>query len=573
MNKITSFKQQLAVVPLILVFILLTAILFITADKSLTLTAYSGPLNFWLNFPWLNVVLGFAGLSVFLLLPKIKKSIYYYLAAFFIAISAFSIKIIFPYYLFNGLVHYDIFTHYLNVNVLASQGIQASGYLYWPNTFLLTDVFEQVTGTIFPLSTSILAIIVQGLLVFVSFVFIKRFFGPRAGILSIVLLILVEPKSIHYSPFTITLSLILISLFIFFYGLFTHKQGFLLLSFFIGAVSIAYHAYLPLTLGLLLLVIVCSYKFFSRFSIEIFSFPFRKYLSVALILLVSTICWWLYSSLFVFRTSVFTLESMVIGEITPVARGAFATSPLIPEIADQLAVMSQLGKFIRFFLPLAVVVPVLLWALYLFVKKRLDVQYIRILLLASVALTTGAIWFALGVGVPIGFSERFLFIFDKFLILLTSISVFVICWKLRHNKFVYGLIMVLFVGAIAISPITNASSYSIMYYSCFNDANVDTAVFASQHSVDEQSFNGDLRFGGIVKLFAWPNLVSFSRDFNNKINDNNFEYSSDAIIISSATLSYTTVGGVSDITAEKYVAELPDLFNLVYNNGYDLIYE
>ncbi len=470
-------------------------------------------------------------------------------------------------------MHYDIFTHYLNVKILASHGLQASGYLYWPNTFLLTDVFEQVTGAIFPLSASLLAIIVQVLLVFVSFVFVKRFFGPRAGILSIVLLILVEPKSIHYSPFTITLSLILISLFIFLYGLFSHKQGFMILSFFIGVVSIAYHAYLPLTLGLLLLVIVCGYKFFSRFSKEKFSFPFRKNLSVALILLVSTISWWLYSSFFVFKTSVFTLESMVIGEIKPVARSALATSPLIPEIANQLAIMSQLGKFIRFFLPLVVVVPVLLWASYLFVKKRLDARYIRILLIASVAFTAGLIWFALGFGVPLGFSERFLFIFDKFLILLTSISVFVIYWKLRRNKFIYGVLMVLFVAAIAISPITNASSYSIMYYSCFNNANVDTAVFASQHSVDEQSFNGDLRFGGIVKLFAWPNLVSFSRDFNNKINDDNFEYSSDAIIISSATLSYTTVGGVSDITAEKYVAELPNLFNIVYSNGYDTIYE
>ncbi len=146
-----------------------------------------GPIDFWSQVPWLFVILGIASILVLFIVPKAKDNSPIYFVTVFIAFVTYSVKLLFPYYIFDGLVNYDLFVHYENVQLLASSGVQLEGYLYWPNTFTLTDIFEKVTGTVFPLSTSFIAIVAQILLALSLFVFVRKFFGYREAILSVLL--------------------------------------------------------------------------------------------------------------------------------------------------------------------------------------------------------------------------------------------------------------------------------------------------------------------------------------------------------------------------------------------------
>lgn len=552
-----------------LTFLLLCIISFITADKNLVLTAYQGPLKFWLQFPWTFIVLAFAGFSVFLLIPKIEADNFAYVSAFFISIGTFVTKLLLPYYLFNQLVHYDIFSHYFNVKILSSEGLQPMYYLYWPNTFTLTSAFENATTLSFPLITSLLAIISAILLVILFFIFIKRLFGRKEAVLSILLLTLVTPVSIHYAPFTITLTLIILSFVLFYFGILRQNKLFLLLSMLVTTSSIFFHAFLPVILGIFVIISAFSLKFLSRFSnVKIVN---RNYIAIGTSIFLGTFCYWLYVRYTVFRRILITVENAFFGGPTRFVTETTFSS--IPEIANQLIFIGMLSKYTRYFLPLLVLIPVLIWGFFLMSKKKIDSKRVKIVSLAAIALSMAFMGFVLEFVVPFGFAGRFLHFFYMFLSILAAVCLLdLVMWKGVFRKKLYILFGLLFIVGIIISPITDTTDYADVHCRPLIDADGKTVAFLSTHLVQNQPVTGDCRFGLMIELVMWPTSVSYSNELIENIQHNIFEFDADLIVVNLATPNYVTVKGVNDLKATTYLAELPNNCNIYYSSGYDTIY-
>lgn len=566
----TLRNQNFLAGVIVLSFAILVAATFLTTDKGLALQTYQGPLDFWTQIPLLYVVLGVAALLVFLITPNVKNNSSFYFAMIFVVFGAYLVKLLLPYYIFDGLVHFDIFCHYPSVQMLVSGGIQLQGYLYWPNTFLLTDMFEKVTETIFPLSTSLTVVLAEITLALLLFGFVKRLFGHREAILSLLLLTIVEPVSLHWCPFTFSLTVIFVSFVALFYGILRSDKRFTIIGIIAALSSILYHAFNPIILALMCVVGVSCFTLLSKFSLIKVKVSFSNVYFI-LALIIGTISWWLYVSFTVFWNFTTILSSLLMNEMRPYSYMSVVSSQ--PELVNQLKFMNILSYCTLFILILPVI-PVLLWALHLMLQKKLDVKHIKILFLASVTITMELIFFFLKLIEQNGFSQRFFFIGNMLLVLLSAVCIFELTRKRKLKKMIYILFAVLFITVVVISPITNLSDYGAVNLISVTRTDEKTAAFAATYSIEGQSIEGDLRLLEIVEFFRWPDLLPFSFQFESNIESGSFTYSSPEteIVVSHTTSAFVTVQGINDLEAANYIDGLYNNSNLVYSNSYNTVF-
>lgn len=572
---VTDKRLRLTAFAVVLAFFIIVVTNFVTANTSLSLEAYKGPLYFWLQFPWLYVVLAFAGISVFFLLYRAECKRSFYFAAFSIAIGAYVTKILLPYYLFNGLVHYDVFYHYLDAQVLSAEGldkaIHFTQYLYWPNTASITLVFQNITGTNFIQCTSFLTVGAEIGFALLLFLLAKKLFGPREAVLSLLLATLVEPISIHYSPFTIALTVMLFAFTLFFYGVFQQRTSFKTLAVLVAITSVLYHPFLSVILGLIILAGILSLKYCSNFSYcNQKMYQIKTDIYMALIVVVCTLIWWLYVSIFIFKTLVVSLESIAFGHLSPIE-----TLPLTPSnanIASQVAIANLLGRFIRYILPAIVVLPVLVLIFYLFLHRRATVKHIRIFFLAIIIGFLFVVWYLIGVAIPFGFGERFNFIYEIFLSVLSAACLIEITNKKRLAK-LYPVLALLFVVGVVISPLSSATDYAGMYYGGMTHSDLTMSSFTANHLVTGEQITGDYRFTFMVEQAAWPQVAYFNTiEFENNIPLKDFHYNSTIIILNKGTANYVIVERINDTDAALYISNMPQNLDLVYGNGFDNIF-
>jgi hypothetical protein len=216
------------------------------------------------------------------------------------------------------------------------------------------------------------------------------------------------------------------------------------------------------------------------------------------------------------------------------------------------------------------VIPVLLWGVYLIVKKNLHKKYVKIFFIFSLIIVTGFIWFFLEFVAPVGFGERMFFIAQMLLALLSAVCIIELVQKIKFKTVVYLLFAVFFVGVVVISPITNRSDYALVYYGPMTVADSNLAHFVVAYSIDGQSLTGDGRLASMVDVFGWPNSLRFSQEFLNNVKNGDSAYSvSQVIVVNPATPVYLTVQGATGLDAANYVAGLYNTSDVVYVNGYD----
>ncbi len=563
-----NFKNKNFYWIIAILFTLLTFFVFLTLNKSIKSEAFNGPLSFWTQFPGIFIFFGVASLLVFTLIPKICGNNSCFLLASYMAFAAFLVKILIPYYLFDGLIQSDIFAHHLNVEMLASKGLQPIQYLYWPSTFVSADAFEIITYTGFPVSISLIAILSKMLLACVLFLFIKRLFGPREAVLSVLLLTLIEPVSAQWSPFTITLTLILISLFYFIQGIIKNNTEFKILSAIIAFSTITYHPYLPL---ILIIMLICTTVFIRliRFfkSDQTFEFKIGKGTVVASVLLVGTIAWWIFVAPFIFRSFIRTLVGEV-GSLVYVPVGTTSEGLL-----GQYDVVSALGSFTLVVILLPII-PVVTLSLISLIKKRLNLTYLNILIISVNIAVMSLLWIFLTFIFPVGFGERFFFIAQLLLVPLSAVCMIQLKLK-KKRKYLYLAIAVIFVFILIISPITSRSQYALVNIDPVSYADLSTGAFTLSLGVAGQSFTGDSRFNWIIENIQGPNqlhFLFFPDAFENKVAKNDFNYDSTIIIVNPGTLYYLTTHGIEDTQASAYINSLYNISNVVYNNGYNNVF-
>jgi hypothetical protein len=545
-----------------LLFTILTIVTIFTTDAGLSSEAYRGPVYFWLQVRGLYVTFGFASLLIFLTLPYIKNNCSLYSLAVFLALGVYLVKLLMPLYIFNGLTHYDIFDHYLNVKTIASSGlIIGEFYSYWPSTFLLTCILEKITGLCFPISIGLLALISKVVLALLIFGLVKVFFGSLEGVLSILLLTIVEPYPQHWCPYSIATTLVLLSFALYFYAVFRNEKRFTILSSIIAFVSLSYHPFLPVTLGMMIMFGVCSLILLKRFTSVKTS---RASLYLASAILIGAVSWWFYISFFIFKTVVITVEDLSLGRM-PSQMGLIGVTPASPDIVSQLEVVSMLRLYSRLIILLPPLILALFKGLPLMVKRSLDEKYIKILLLMSVA---GIFGLASEV-LPIRSMDRFRQISEILLVSLSGVSICEFALKDRIKKAAYIMLAILYISAILISPISGVSIYIGVYRDVITVADESSAAFIATRSVNSQLLTGDARFEGVIDFFKWPNLITFSLEFEDNAKEGLFDYHSSAVMVSLATPNYVTGHGVSDMEARKHITELTRRCNIIFSNGYD----
>lgn len=157
------------------------------------------------------------------------------------------------------------------------------------------------------------------------------------------------------------------------------------------------------------------------------------------------------------------------------------------------------------------------------------------------------------------------------LVMLSAVCVIGLRRK-KYGKIVYTMLAVMFICTTVISPITNRSEYGQIYLDSISSTDQATAIFATTYSAEGQSFTGDSRLNAVVRLIKWPNLMTLSSEFEKKVEDNDFVYSSTVIVANPTTPFFVATHGVNDMVALSYLKNLFNESNPVYSNGWNVIF-
>lgn len=557
-----SDKKVLAIITFFLVLISAT---FLSVDKNLSLEAFKGPLYFWMRVPMLFILLGVSAVLISSVLFKRSIGNKQYFVLTVVSFATFITKLALPYYLLDGLVNYGIFTHYLNIQMLATNGIQLSEYLYWPSSFLLTSIFEHTSSFVFPLSIGLLAIISQICLAFSLFLLVRGLFGRRESVLTVLLLIIIAPFSIHWSPFTLTLSIMFLAFTLFFFGIFRNAKHFKILGFILGLSSILYHPYLPLIfVGMVISGCTCL-ALISRFSSFRFHYSFQAYIVP---IVICSISWWFYVAVFVPAVLKKSLYGTLLGEETILVPPSIAAAH--GEIVQQLQVTSFLG-ILSLLLIILPIVPVLFSAISKLRKHLLILKQIKILFLITPIVIMGLAYAFLTFILPLGFGERFFWIAQLLLMALAAVCIIELVDR-KRIKVLSVLLAIICIFLVIMSPITNRSDYGIFYRVSMTDADVRMSSFVLSYYSPGICVTGDLRFSEILDSMQWPNSIKISSEFLDLVTSGTFKHSSDLIVVSPSTANYLVTQGVNDTSSMNYISSLPNHADILYNNGFDTIY-
>jgi len=202
-------------------------------------------------------------ISAFVLADKAR------LLALVFIFTSFLAKYLAPYYVFEGLVNYDTPIHYLSALYLRDFGLKP-GYHYhsWPSWLILNNMFSAVSGLKFPVDSSMVALVSRFLIPLSIYLVSRRFLSSKKALLVAMMVLLVfEPFIIHSCPQITAVALTITAITVFLNWLHRYEHRWLYTLLILGVSVATYHAIMPITLTLSILVVLVLYDVFPKLGV------------------------------------------------------------------------------------------------------------------------------------------------------------------------------------------------------------------------------------------------------------------------------------------------------------------
>jgi len=572
-RKHKTLKQYLAIFLFDIAFVNMIYALLHAYDASKL--RYQGPVIFGFSafFP--------LSITLFLLIflantYAIKKSSFLFSTLIF---TGFLLKYMLPYYIFNGYVNYDTPFHYLSALYLRDHGIDPSyHYHMWPAWLLLNSMFTEIFNN-FPINVSVIALASKLLISLSIYLLSKRYLMSNSLILtSLIILLIVEPFTIHPSPLLTSTTLTILAILLFLNLLYSKERERAALSFIVIVFSLTfYHSVMPIALLLSILSIIMTELFINKLTPHDISrvHIFGKVWLWSLISFISVLAYNVYLTLFVIRTTYETLVTLVTSFEAP----TLTVHELIiegSELTWQYVVLGNINRSVRYFL----IIPSVIVAFYLFNKNmraRLTENERAVFAITVVGGVNVAFYIIFNIFLYTGLVERLYQL--SYILLPIPVAYF---QEILHNdvklyplvKRVLSLLMSLSMYVLLFLSMFTAPSYTTLYASALGEQDLNIAQWIASHSPNtEIILDGNNRINELTALYLYPDHI-YNKTLkilqNMEVNAFRgvYNYPYGAIITTRKPITIASpVRGLTDIMLERHINNLSLYLNKVFSNG------
>jgi len=507
-----------------------------------------------------------------------------YLFALALIFTGFLSKYLAPYYLFDGHVNYDTPVHYLSALYLRDTGLHPEyHYHVWPSSLTLVNVYSSVTGLIFPLDYSAIALVSRFLIPLSVYLVSKRYLVSRKAVLiALSVLLIFEPFIIHPCPQITAVALTTLALIFFAIWLHEreHRMSYPLV---ILGVSIAtHHSMMPIGLTLSIIVVLVLYllitklrltKVYEPIYIKTPAIYFTILIFVAILAFYNT-----YITLFVTKSLVKTIMLIIQG-----GQARLDVYPLIienPHLKWQYDLLNSINRVVTILLLGIPSITVALSLLMKFLKTKLAIREEAILTIAIIAGFNAVFYILLGVFLNIGLVERLYQISLTLAPLLTAYFYEeYLAESSRYRKTIYmkkaaSTVMLVGVFIFTLLSIFISPAYTSLYADAFGKPYTTTAQWIAIHFSSYQiRLDGSNRINQLVALFTYPSHIYGANLTINRIVEENaikgtYIYPDRTIITTQKPLAIgaSRIKGLSDTILNNYINEMPVYLNKVFSN-------
>jgi hypothetical protein len=507
-----------------------------------------------------------------------------YLFALALIFTGFLSKYLAPYYLFDGHVNYDTPLHYLSALYLRDMGLHP-GYHYhvWPSSLALVNVYSYVTGLIFPLDYSAIALVSRFLTPLTVYLVSKRYLVNRKAVsIALSVLLIFEPIIIHPCPQITAVALTILALAVF--TVWFHEKTFRV-SYplvMLGVSLATYHSIMPIGLTLSVMVVLVFYMLATKLRLvkvnEVIYVKNPSIYFTAIILAAVLLFYNTFVTILVTKSIVETIMLIIRGGQARLdVYSLIIEDPRLKWQYDLLFGISRVATILLLGIPS---ITVALSLLKKFLKVKLAIREEVILTVAIIAGFNAVFYILLGVFLDVGLVER---LYQVSLILAPLLTAYFyeeyLAKSSRYRKTTSmkkaaSTIMLAGIFIFTLLSIFISPAYTSLYADAFGKPDTMTAQWIATHLPSYQiRLDGSNRINQLVALYSYPshtyevNLRITSTVEENAIKGT-YIYPDRTIITTRKPLAMgaSRIKGLSDTILNNYINEMPVYINKVFSN-------
>jgi hypothetical protein len=507
-----------------------------------------------------------------------------YIFALVLIFTGFLSKYLMPYYLFEGYVNYDTPIHYLSALYLRDTGLHPEyHYHVWPSSLTLVNVYSSVTGLIFPLDYSAIALVSRFLIPLSAYLVSKRYLVNRKAVLiALSVLLIFEPSIIHPCPQITAVALTILALAVFTIWLYekTPRMSYPLVM--LGVSLATYHSIMPIGLTLSVIAVLVFYMFATKLRlVKVYEVIYVKNPSIyftALILAAVLAFYNTFITIFVTKSIVETIMLIIRG-----GQARLDVYPLIiedPRLKWQYDLLSGISRVASILLLGIPSITVTLGLLMKLLKTKLAIREEAILTMAIIAGFNAVFYILLGVFLDVGLVERLYQISLTLAPLLTAYFYEEYLAKSsRYRKTIYmkkvaSTVMLAGIFIFTLLSIFISPAYTSLYADAFGEPDTTAAQWTAIHLPSYMiKLDGSNRLNQLIALYSYPSHIyavnlSVSRTMEKNALVGTYSYPVGMIITTRKplTISTTVVKSLSDDVINSYISKLPIYTNKIYSN-------
>jgi hypothetical protein len=508
-----------------------------------------------------------------------------YLFALALIFTGFLSKYLAPYYLFDGHVNYDTPAHYLSALYLRDTGLHPEyHYHVWPSSLTLVNVYSSVTGLIFPLDYSAIALVSRSLIPLSVYLVSKRYLVSRKAVLiALSVLLIFEPFIIHPCPQITAVALTILALAVFTVWLHekTPRMSYLLIM--LGVSLATYHSIVPIGLTLSVIAVLVFYMLATKLRlVKVYEVIYVKNPSIyftALILAAVLLFYNTFITIFVTKSIVKTIMLIIRG-----GQARLDVYPLItedPRLKWQYDLLSGISRVATILLLGIPSITVTLGLLMKFLKTKLAIREEAILTMAIIAGFNAVFYILLGVFLNIGLAER---LYQVSLTLAPLLTAYFyeeyLAKSSRYRKTTYmkkvaSTVMLAGIFIFTLLSIFISPAYTSLYADAFGEPDTTAAQWIAIYLPSYQiRLDGSTRINQLVALYSYPShIYEVNLRITSTVEENalmgTYTYPGETIITTRKplTLGASEVKGLSDTILNNYINEMPVYLNEVFSNN------
>jgi len=541
---------------------------------------YNGPVVFGVStFLLLGVGLCFLMILAFTLLNRSR------FISLVLIFASFLARYLMPYYVFGGYVNYDTPIHYLSALYLRDFGLKPGYYYYsWPSWFILNDMYNTVSGLEFPVDSSVVALVSRFLIPLFIYLVSRRFLSSAKSLLVAMMVLLVfEPFIVHPCPQITAVALTITAITAFLNWFHGHDHRWLYALLILGISIATYHAIMPISLTLSVLVVLVLYGVFPRLGIVkadmLTRYENSKMWLVLAVLIAVVVFYNIYITIFVTRSIIKTLELIIRGGEARL--DVYSLTIENPELKWQYDVITNIGRAALFLLlgtPSAIVA---LSLLIKYLESKLSITERAFFAIAVVAGINALLFIVFSTILQTGLVERFYQISY-----ITSPTLTAYLYENTTNvstrkpgirdlrKAASFIVIISTFTFIPLSMFT-APSYINLYADAFGEPEIAVARWIAAYvSLPQIHLDGSGRLNQLTALYLYLRNVlkinlGITRYIEVKALEKDFIYPSGTLVTTRKPLSLgaATIKGLSDTILNKHIADIPKHLDKIFSSN------